>query len=54
MSIDRRQFLRGVLASGVVVVGAGAVTAQTAQASSTQALGSAESFLLATGRRALG
>ena len=51
MSIDRRKFLQGLLATGVVAVGAGVVTVPSAQAASS---GSAEAFLLATGRRALG
>jgi hypothetical protein len=58
MNIDRRQFIQGVLAAGVVAVGAGAIAAPPAQgatlARAGTALGSAESFLLATGRRALG
>jgi hypothetical protein len=55
MNIDRRQFLQGVLAAGAVAIGTGAVV-QTAQAAtpSGAGTGSAESFLLATGRRALG
>jgi len=58
MNIDRRQFIQGVLAASVVAVGAGAVVAQPAQGATLSrtgtALGSTESFLLATGRRALG
>jgi len=57
MSIDRRQFIQGVLAAGVVAIGAGAVTTQAQAAPSrgvTTGLGSTEAFLLATGRRALG
>jgi len=56
--IDRRKFLGGVLAAGVVAVGASAVATATATAStpsgSTTTLGSAGSWLLSTGRRALG
>ena len=56
--IDRRKFLGGVLAAGVVAVGAsavgtGAATAAAPSGSKTN-LGSAESWLLGTGRRALG
>ena len=57
MTIDRRQFIQGVLAAGVVAVGAGAVAqpAQAAPSARTGAgLGSTESWLLGTGRRALG
>ena len=55
MSIDRRQFIQGVLAAGVVAAGAGAITAQAAQAApAAGGLGSTEAWLLATGRRALG
>lgn len=53
--MDRRQFLRGALAAGVVAVGvsaAGSATASAAPAGKT--LGSAESFLLGTARRAIG
>jgi hypothetical protein len=54
MNIDRRQFIQGILAAGVVLGGT-TVIAQTAQAGTTRTtLGSTESFLLATGRRALG
>ena len=52
--IDRRQFLRGVIATGVVAVGVSAVSTTVATASSGSTLGSAESWLLSTGRRALG
>ena len=55
--IDRRKFLGGVLAAGVVAVGTSAVptSASAAQLSgSASRLGSTESWLLATGRRALG
>jgi hypothetical protein len=57
MNIDRRQFIQGVLAAGVVAVSAGAVTAPAQGATLARtgsALSSAESFLLASGRRALG
>jgi hypothetical protein len=58
MMIDRRKFLGGVLAAGVVAVGASAVGANTASAAapsgSASRTGSTESFLLSTGRRALG
>lgn len=58
MNIDRRQFIQGVIAAGVVAVGAGAVTAQPAQGAALgrtgTTLGSTESFLLGTARRALG
>ena len=56
MSIDRRQFIQGVLAAGVAAVSIGAVGTQTAQgaAPAGRALGSTESWLLSTGRRALG
>ena len=55
MTIDRRQFIQGVLAAGVVAVGVGAVGTQAAQGAATsRALGSTESWLLGTGRRALG
>jgi len=55
MNMDRRDFLRGVLAAGAVVVGASAIAAPTALASTpSRSLGSTESWLLATGRRALG
>lgn len=55
--IDRRKFLGGVLAAGVVAVGASAVgtgAATAAVPSGSKNLGSAESWLLGTGRRALG
>ena len=56
--IDRRKFLGGVLAAGVVAVGASAAGTGSAAAAvpsgSKTSLGSAESFLLGTGRRALG
>jgi hypothetical protein len=58
MNLDRRQFIQGVLAAGVVAVGAGAVTAQPAQGATLARAGSdlssTESFLLGTARRALG
>ena len=59
MSIDRRQFIQGVLAAGVVAVGVGSVAAPPAQGatpsgSAAKPLGSTESWLLGTGRRALG
>ena len=56
MNIDRRQFIQGVLAAGVVAVGAGGVAAQPAlgAAPTGRALGSTEAWLLTTGRRALG
>jgi hypothetical protein len=55
MSMNRRQFLRGVVATGVVAVGASAVAVQSAQgATPTKRLSSTESWLLSTGRRALG
>lgn len=56
--IDRRKFLGGVLAAGVVAVGASAAGAGAASAAplsgSTTRLGGTESWLLGTGRRALG
>ena len=56
MSIDRRQFIQGILAAGVAAVSIGAVGTQAAQgaAPAGRALGSTESWLLGTGRRALG
>ena len=57
MMIDRRKFLGGVLAAGVVAVGSSAIATSASAASpsgSTSQLGSTESWLLATGRRALG
>ena len=55
--IDRRQFLRGVLMTSVAAVGVAAATNVSNAASvsgSRSSLGSAESWLLGTGRRALG
>ena len=55
--IDRRKFLGGVLAAGVVAVGSSAIATSASAASpsgSTSQLGSTESWLLSTGRRALG
>ena len=56
--IDRRKFLGGVLAAGVVAIGTSAVGTGAAsaapQSGSASRLGSTESWLLSTGRRALG
>ena len=55
MMIDRRKFLGGVLATGVVAVGVSAVsTDPRPPRPSGSTLGSVESWLLSTGRRALG
>ena len=57
MSIDRRQFIQGILAAGVAAVGVGALgtqPAQSAPSAPTARLGSTESWLLGTARRALG
>lgn len=57
MSMDRRQFLRRALATGVVAIGVTAVAGQTGQAATPSRtatdLGSTESWLLGTARRAL-
>ena len=55
--MDRRQFLKGVLATGAATVGTAALGGTPALAStgsgSTRARSSAEQFLLGTARRAL-